>query len=54
MKTAAIIAEFNLFQTITFIVLAIIMWYKHFINIKRIANGEEIGFLRKNKNKAKV
>ena len=54
MPIYAIIAEFNLFQTITFIVLAIIMWYKHFINIKRIANGEEIGFLRKNKNKAKV
>ena len=54
MPIYAIIAEFNLFQTITFIVLAIIMWYKHFINIKRIANGEEIGLLRKNKNKAKV
>ena len=32
-----------------FAVISVIMWCKHIENIKRIANGTEIGFLRKNK-----
>ena len=51
MPVYAVIMRFDIFQTIIFFVLMIIMWYKHFINIKRIAKGEEIGFLRKNKAK---
>ena len=34
-----------------FVLLAILIWYKHRENIKRIKNGTEIGFLRKNKTK---
>jgi len=34
-----------------FVVLAVIIWYKHWENIKRIKNNTEIGFLRKNKTK---
>ncbi len=34
-----------------FLILAVIIWYKHRENIVRIKNGTEIGFLRKNKNK---
>ena len=34
---------------VVFFVVSIIMWGKHIENIKRIANGTEIGFLRKNK-----
>ena len=32
-----------------FVILAVIIWYKHRENIKRIKNGTEIGFLHKNK-----
>lgn len=32
-----------------FAAVSLIMWCKHIENIKRIANGTEIGFLRKNK-----
>ncbi|MBQ6877524.1 MAG: glycerol-3-phosphate acyltransferase [Oscillospiraceae bacterium] len=32
-----------------FTVVSTVMWCKHIENIKRIANGTEIGFLRKNK-----
>jgi len=34
-----------------FLILAVIIWYKHWENIVRIKNGTEIGFLRKNKHK---
>lgn len=51
MPVYAVIMRLDIFQTIIFFVLMIIMWYKHFISIKRIAKGEEIGFLRKNKAK---
>ena len=51
MPVYAVIMRLDIFQTRIFFVLMIIMWYKHFINIKRIAKGEEIGFLRKNKAK---
>lgn len=34
-----------------FVILAIIIWYKHKENMKRIIDGTEIGFLRKKKNK---
>lgn len=34
-----------------FIILSLIIWYKHRENIKRIIKGTEIGFLRKNKDK---
>ena len=54
MPVYAIFAKLVLFQIIVYLVLMLIMWFKHFINIKRIVNGEEIGFLRKNKNKAKA
>ncbi len=54
MPVYAIFAKLGLFQIIVYLVLMLIMWFKHFINIKRIVNGEEIGFLRKNKNKAKA
>lgn len=53
MPVYAIFAKLGLFQIIVYLALMLIMWFKHFINIKRIVNGEEIGFLRKNKNKAK-
>ena len=32
-----------------FVVLAVIMWFKHRDNLKRLLTGTEIGFLRKNK-----
>ena len=32
-----------------FFLLGVLIWYKHRVNMKRIANGTEIGFLRKNK-----
>ncbi len=51
MPVYAAIACFDLFQIIIYVILMIVMWYKHLINIKRIVKGEEIGFLRKNKNK---
>lgn len=54
MPIYAVFARLGLFQIIVYLALMLIMWYKHFINIKRIAAGEEIGFLRKNKNKTKV
>ena len=54
MPVYAVFARLGLFQIIVYLALMLIMWYKHFINIKRIAAGEEIGFLRKNKNKTKV
>lgn len=54
MPVYAIFAKLGLFQIIVYLALMLIMWFKHFINIKRIVNGEEIGFLRKNKNKAKA
>lgn len=54
MPVYAVFARLGLFQIIVYLALMLIMWYKHFINIKRIATGEEIGFLRKNKNKTKV
>ncbi len=44
------LSENSLF-TIIFVVLAVIIWYKHKDNIIRIKNGTEIGFLRKNKKK---
>ena len=53
MPVYAIFAKLGLFQITVYLALMLIMWFKHFINIKRIVNGEEIGFLRKNKNKAK-
>lgn len=37
------------FLALIFTVISITMWCKHIENIKRIANGTEIGFLRKNK-----
>ena len=54
MPIYAVFARLGLFQIIVYLALMLSMWYKHFINIKRIAAGEEIGFLRKNKNKTKV
>lgn len=54
MPVYAVLAKYGLFQITVYLALMLIMWYKHFINIKRIAAGEEIGFLRKNKNKTKV
>lgn len=51
MPVYAVISEFGFVKTAIFVALMILMWYKHFINIKRIICGKEIGFLRKNKNK---
>ncbi len=34
-----------------FVILTVIIWFKHRENIVRIKNGTEIGFLRKNKTK---
>ena len=45
---AAVIRHEYWFAAI-FGVIAVVMWYKHRENIKRMKNGTEIGFLRKNK-----
>lgn len=44
-----VIFEHNYFIAAYLFVITIIMWYRHRENIKRLKNGTEIGFLRKNK-----
>ena len=46
----ALIAKDN-FAFCLFFLLCVLIWYRHRENMKRIANGTEIGFLRKNKPK---
>lgn len=54
MPVYAVMMNFGFVKTAIFIALMILMWYKHFINIKRIIAGKEIGFLRKNKDKKTI
>lgn len=44
-----VLFEHNYFIAAYLFVITIIMWYRHRENIKRLKNGTEIGFLRKNK-----
>lgn len=48
---SALINKDSVLTVCIFIVLMVIIWYKHFENIVRIKNKTEIGFLRKNKAK---
>ncbi|MBR3935822.1 MAG: glycerol-3-phosphate 1-O-acyltransferase PlsY [Oscillospiraceae bacterium] len=44
-----VLFEHNNFIAAYLFMITVIMWYRHRENIKRLKNGTEIGFLRKNK-----
>lgn len=44
-----VLFEHNYFIAAYLFLITVIMWYRHKENIKRLKNGTEIGFLRKNK-----
>lgn len=44
-----VLFEHNYYIAACLFVITVIMWYRHRENIKRLKNGTEIGFLRKNK-----